>query len=201
MRSACDSSRNRSSRCDGCIDLGGRTNELRIGLTGRSVQIGTAILSCEFRHSPERRPAPLAAPMYGGHGLTALGTTSRQSEQAPLSSDNTTGGGGGDTTPPSTPTNLTATAISQSQINLSWTHPPTTSASPATRSTVAARCSRRSPAPATATPVSRLPPHTATTSALPMPQATSPATPTPRARRRRRALRYRRLHSRPIRHQ
>ncbi len=33
----------------------------------------------------------------------------------------TGGGGGGDTTPPSTPTNLAATAVSSSQINLSWT--------------------------------------------------------------------------------
>ena len=32
-----------------------------------------------------------------------------------------TGGGGGDTTPPSSPPNLTATAVSSTQINLSWT--------------------------------------------------------------------------------
>ena len=33
----------------------------------------------------------------------------------------TNGGGGGDTTPPSTPTTFSATAVSRSQINLSWT--------------------------------------------------------------------------------
>ena len=99
------------------------------------------------------------------------------------------GGGTGDTTSPSTPTSLTATAVSNSQINLTWT------ASTDNVGVTGYQIYRGGTLLATVTGMSYsntgLTPSTSTVimSALLTLQATSRATPTPRVQRRRRLRR------------
>jgi chitodextrinase/dienelactone hydrolase len=63
----------------------------------------------------------LAADTTYSYTVSAMDAAGNESEQSTAVSETTSAGSSGDTTPPTVPSDLTATAISFSAINLSWT--------------------------------------------------------------------------------
>lgn len=86
-----------------------------VGVTGYKVfRNGTQVSTATTTAYSDTNLAPLTSYSYTVSAFDAAGNSSVQSSSASATTL-------ADTTAPSTPTNLTATAVSMSQINLSWT--------------------------------------------------------------------------------
>ena len=99
------------------INLSWNASTDNVGVTGyRIYRNGTQIGTTAGTSYSNTGLSPSTAYTYTVSAYDAAGNASAQSSSAPATTQAATG----DTTPPSVPTGLTATAVSSSQINLSW---------------------------------------------------------------------------------
>ena len=107
----------------GVYDATARTLNIYVnGVLNNGVLSGTVPTAQRASTSPPTSVAGRGDSTFKASSMTS-GSTAERSALAEIQADMAApvGGVAGDTTPPSAPTNLTATAASSSQINLSWT--------------------------------------------------------------------------------